>query len=152
MILADHRRPLSDQRAAIIELNAHGAIGTGQYPMWGTPRNVARQFLLYCAEREGLELSAAAAERLSVKLRIEGRVTGVGYRRWFERQAVEFGLTGQIANVGRSTVEARLEGDTAPVAALINAAVRGPRRATPYWVSVEHIPLQNYSAFNSVAR
>ena len=57
MMLEDHSRPLEEQSAAIIELNAHGAIGTGQYPMWGTPRNVARHFLLYCAEKEGLELS-----------------------------------------------------------------------------------------------
>jgi D-alanine-D-alanine ligase-like ATP-grasp enzyme/acylphosphatase len=140
MILEDHCKPLGEQKAAIIELNAHGAIGTGQYPMWGTPRNVAYQFLLYCAKREGLALSEVPAERLSVKLQIRGRVTGVGYRRWFRRKAIEYGLTGWIANSNRTTAEAILEGEVAPVAALVNAAVRGPTGAVPYWVVAEHAP------------
>jgi acylphosphatase len=66
-------------------------------------------------------------------------VTGVGYRRWFRRKAAEFGLKCWVAEVDRTTVEATLDGDTAPVAALVNAAVRGPRAAIPYWVSVKHV-------------
>jgi D-alanine-D-alanine ligase-like ATP-grasp enzyme/acylphosphatase len=147
VILEDHTKPIDEQVAAIIEINAHGAIGTGQYPMWGTPRNVARHFLLYCAEREGLEVSQSPAARLSVKLKARGKVTGVGYRRWFMRRAHEFGLIGRVTNVDRVTVQATLEGDTAPVAALVNAAVRGPRRAIPVWVAAEHIPPQGDIVF-----
>jgi D-alanine-D-alanine ligase-like ATP-grasp enzyme/acylphosphatase len=147
ILLEDHTKPIDEQTAAIIELNAHGAIGTGQYPMWGTPRNVARHFLLYCAEQEGLEVSHSPAARLSVKIKVRGKVTRVAYRRWFKRRAKKFGLTGWIANADRTTVEAVLEGDTAPVAALVNAAVRGPRRALPYWVSVEHVPAEGFPSF-----
>ena len=139
ILLEDHTKPIHDQAAVIIELNAHGAIGTGQYPMWGTPRNVARHFLLYCAEREGLVLSDFPAERLSVKFQVRGKVTGVGYRRWFRHKAKEYGLTGLISTTNRTTLQGSLDGETAPVAALMNAAVRGPRRAIPYWVSIEHV-------------
>jgi D-alanine-D-alanine ligase-like ATP-grasp enzyme/acylphosphatase len=140
MILEDHRRPLKEQKSAIIELNAHGAIGTGQYPMWGTPRNVARQFLLYCAETEDLKLSDSPAESLCLTLQIRGRVMGVGYRRWFRRKAIEYGLTGGITRVNSAIVEAVLEGELAPAAAFVNAAVRGPRGAVPYCVLAEHAP------------
>ena len=74
-----------------------------------------------------------------MKLRVRGKVTRVGYRRWFRRKIREFGLTGSVANVDPATVEATLEGKTAPVAALVNAAVRGPRAAVPYWVAVDHV-------------
>ncbi len=147
ILLEDHTKSIDEQAAAIIELNAHGAIGTGQYPMWGPPRNVARHFLLYCAEQEGLEVSHSPAARLSVKIKVRGKVTRVGYRKWLRRRAKEFGLTGWVANADRTTVEAALEGDIAPVAALVNAAVRGSWRAVPFWVAVEHVPTEGFSSF-----
>jgi acylphosphatase len=85
-------------------------------------------------------------------MQIRGKVTRVGYRRWFSRKAKEFGLTGWVANIDRSTIAAALEGEAAPVAALVNAAVRGPVKAIPYWVDVRHVPLQGYSKFSSTRR
>jgi len=146
LLLEDHTKPFDQQTAAFIELNAHGAIGTGQYPVWGTPRNVARKLLLYSAEREGLEVSDAPAASLSLTLTIRGRV-GLRYRHWFSARAREFGLTGWVARANRVTVEAALEGETAPVAALVNAAVRGPGGSVPYWVKAEHAPRKAYPNF-----
>ena len=100
IMLEDHTKSIDEQKAAIIELNAHGAIGSGQYPMWGPPRNVARHFLIHCAEQEGLEIDEHAAERLALALKIRGNVTGVGYRRWFRRNAEKFGVVGWIEKSG----------------------------------------------------
>jgi D-alanine-D-alanine ligase-like ATP-grasp enzyme/acylphosphatase len=148
MLLENHTKPIDQQTAAIVELNAHGAIGTGQYPMWGLPRNVARHFLLYCAAREGVEVSNSPASHLSLLVQVRGKVTRVGYRRWFRRKAEEFGVTGGIAGVDRNTVTATIEGGAAPVAALVNAAVRGPAKAVPYWVDAKHVPPGGYSKFS----
>ena len=139
IMLEDHTKSIDDQKAAIIELNAHGAIGSGQYPMWGPPRNVARRFLLHCAEQEELNVYDEAVEGLSLALQIQGNVTGVGYRRWVTSKARQFGVTGWVANENLQTVVAHLEGETAAVAALVNAAVRGPRKARVNWVETEHV-------------
>lgn len=147
IMLEDHTRPIDGQRAAIIELNAHGAIGSGQYPMWGTPRNVARAFLLECARHQGLEIAPAPADTLAVRLTVRGRVTRVGYRAWLADEARTFGVAGWVRNADRSTVEALLEGEVAPVAALVNAAVRGPARAVPFWVAAKPMPRQGLGGF-----
>jgi D-alanine-D-alanine ligase-like ATP-grasp enzyme len=147
MLLEDHATPAERQSVAIIELNAHGAIGTGQYPMWGTPQNVARRLLLYCAELKGVELNDSPAIRLSMNLEIRGKV-GPRYRQWFTRKANEFGLQGWISTASGLTV-AEIEGETAPVAALVNAAVRGPGRSVPFWVRAEHVNPRGYSSFEN---
>jgi len=146
LLLEDHTKPFDQQTAAFIELNAHGAIGTGQYPVWGAPRNVAQKLLLYSAEKEGLEVNDTPAANLSLKLTIRGRV-GLAYPRWLSSKAREFGLTGWVARKDGTTVEAILEGETAPVAALVNAAVRGPGGSVPYWVMAEHVPCKAFREF-----
>ena len=35
----------------------------------------------------------------AIKLIIQGRVQGVGYRRWFEQQALALALTGYVKNL-----------------------------------------------------
>jgi acylphosphatase len=64
-----------------------------------------------------------------VHLRIEGRVQGVGYRYWLNREAGRNGLTGWVRNRSDGSVEALLKGDDAAVEAVIEACSRGPRMA-----------------------
>jgi acylphosphatase len=64
-----------------------------------------------------------------VKLRIEGRVQGVGYRFWLTREAGRHGLSGWVRNRSDGSVEALLKGDDAAVEAVIEACRRGPRLA-----------------------
>jgi acylphosphatase len=145
MLLEDHTRPIDQQLAGIIELNAHGAIGTGQYPMWGPPRPVARAFFESCAKQCGVALRDHPAENLSVKLTVRGRVTGVGYRRWLRCKMRKFGIKGNVVNEDKTTVVAVLNGKLTAVAALANSAVRGARSALPTSVLVEHIASENDS-------
>jgi acylphosphatase len=65
----------------------------------------------------------------TVKLRIEGRVQGVGYRFWLDREARRRGLTGWVRNRYDGSVEALLNGDDSSVEAVIDACRRGPRMA-----------------------
>jgi acylphosphatase len=65
----------------------------------------------------------------SVRLRITGRVQGVGYRLWATRTATSLGLRGWVRNRFDSTVEALVTGAPVRVDAMIEACWRGPRAA-----------------------
>ena len=62
----------------------------------------------------------------SVRLRITGRVQGVGYRAWMMRRASGFGLRGWVRNRADGSVEALVTGDDDRVAAIVEACREGP--------------------------
>jgi acylphosphatase len=65
----------------------------------------------------------------AVRLIIEGRVQGVGYRQWTVREASRRGLDGWVRNLPDGTVEALIAGPETDVAAMIDACRHGPRMA-----------------------
>jgi acylphosphatase len=66
----------------------------------------------------------------AIRLRIEGRVQGVGYRAWLEREARSRGLRGWVRNRRDGSVEALLIGAAGALEAVIAACARGPRHAS----------------------
>lgn len=76
----------------------------------------------------------------TVRVRIEGRVQGVGYRYWTERTAIDFGLSGWVRNLRDGSVEAVFSGEPAKVDAAIERCRQGPRSAVVASVSVEDQP------------
>ena len=62
----------------------------------------------------------------TVRLRITGRVQGVGYRLWMTRTAASLGLRGWVRNRTDGSVEALVTGAPETVAAMIEAARKGP--------------------------
>jgi acylphosphatase len=65
----------------------------------------------------------------SVRLRITGRVQGVGYRAWLLRQASARGLRGWVRNRSDGSVEALLSGPEEEVATMIESCRDGPTLA-----------------------
>lgn len=65
----------------------------------------------------------------TIRLRISGRVQGVGFRDALRSEAVRLGLTGWVRNLAGGGVEALAQGDPAAVAALLGWARRGPAAA-----------------------
>ncbi|MDB5572376.1 MAG: acylphosphatase [Hyphomicrobiales bacterium] len=57
---------------------------------------------------------------------ITGRVQGVGYRAWTQREAVARDLAGWVRNRQDGSVEAVFAGDPDPVAAMAESLLRGP--------------------------
>ena len=146
-LIEDHTRAIGEQEAGICELNAHAALGNCEYPMFGTPREVAEAFFLKTAERSGLAVAERPAEQLCLRLDVRGKVTGVGYRAWLKRYADRFGVTGLVRNVSKRRVEAIVCGPTDPVTAIAAAAVLGPRSALPTSVRTTQMPLQGIEGF-----
>lgn len=68
--------------------------------------------------------------RMGVHVVVSGRVQGVGYRAFFEREAVALGLSGWVRNRRDGTVEAVICGEEEAVEAMLAACWRGPRLAS----------------------
>lgn len=62
----------------------------------------------------------------AVKVTITGRVQGVGFRYWTEREAAARGLDGWVRNRADGAVEAAFAGETGQVDAMVAACWRGP--------------------------
>jgi acylphosphatase len=62
----------------------------------------------------------------ALRLVIEGRVQGVGYRDWMVREARRHGVAGWVRNRTDGAVEALVAGDAAAVQALLLACRAGP--------------------------
>jgi acylphosphatase len=72
----------------------------------------------------------------TVRLRVSGRVQGVGYRAWAIEMAERMGLRGWVRNRADGSVEALVTGDDAAVAAMIAACRDGPFAARVSSVAV----------------
>jgi len=62
----------------------------------------------------------------TVHIRAEGRVQGVGYRAFVEREAVHLGLLGWVRNRTDGSVEAVLQGTSSAVEEMLALCRRGP--------------------------
>lgn len=65
----------------------------------------------------------------AVRVVIEGRVQGVGYRAWMVRAASHRGLKGWVRNRSDGSVEALLIGELDEIDAMIETCRRGPAHA-----------------------
>ena len=78
-----------------------------------------------------------AAALMARRLRIHGRVQGVGYRAWAEQTGTDLGLSGWVRNRTDGTVEALAVGSQQQVEAFIHACHEGPTLASVSGVQVD---------------
>ncbi len=72
-----------------------------------------------------------------VRVRIKGRVQGVGYRAWAADSAQELGLAGWVRNRRDGAVEALFAGAPDDVAAMLERCREGPFAARVTAVEIE---------------
>jgi acylphosphatase len=72
----------------------------------------------------------------TLRLRITGKVQGVGYRLWAMRTAASLGLRGWVRNRQEGSVEALVTGAPEDVAAMVEASRNGPAGARVAEVTV----------------
>lgn len=88
---------------------------------------------------EDVMTTAAPPEKISrrcVRVRIEGRVQGVGFRMFVQRHAQQHGLDGSVRNRRDGGVEAVFAGTSDAIDAMIAACRRGPHGAEVQFVKV----------------
>ena len=73
-------------------------------------------------------------------IRVIGRVQGIGYRRWAEREAQKLSLSGWVRNVSDGSVELMIEGEEQSVHSFISACLDGPAFASVLGVQPITIP------------
>lgn len=129
-LLEDPSKAVDQQDAAIIELNAHAAIGNCEYPMFGKGRQVAQRLMDLTIDQCQLDADAPA-EELTVRLMVRGKVADVGYRQWLAEHANAMGARGWVRTLNRRTVEAVIHGPTERVTPLIASCILGPAGAVP---------------------
>jgi acylphosphatase len=78
---------------------------------------------------------------LQARLRITGRVQGVGYRDWALATGKRLGLTGWVRNRQDGSVEALVVGDEQAVGQMIEACRRGPPMARVDEIDVDPVDL-----------
>ena len=91
--------------------------------------------------------SGASGER-SARLRITGRVQGVGYRAWAIETAAGLGLRGWVRNRSDGSVEALAIGAEDAVAAMIEACRDGPLAARVTEVAASPAPDDGSTGFS----
>ena len=74
-------------------------------------------------------MGEAPVDQRSVRVRIEGRVQGVGFRYWTERVAGDLGLDGWVRNRRDGAVEALFAGSPDDVAEMLERCRDGPPAA-----------------------
>ena len=79
----------------------------------------------------------------AIHLIIQGKVQGVGYRRWFEQQAIQLGLKGYVRNLETGEVEAIIVGKEAIVRKMIQLSGTRPQRAEVTAIHQQSLNLQD---------
>ena len=126
-----------DADVHVIEVNSSPGLGGHHFPMRGQPRDVAsavwqRAFARQTAlaskvPHAPLRTATPAPCRLLVE--VNGKVQGVGYRKWLRRTALGLGVEGWVRNLPSGQVRAALVGDRTAVEMLLGKMSFGPRRA-----------------------
>ncbi len=83
----------------------------------------------------------------AVHVVIEGRVQGVGYRAWVEREAKARGLAGWVRNRSDGSVEAVFSGEDDAVRAMVESCGRGPMLAVVRAVNAASHADTDWTAF-----
>ena len=78
---------------------------------------------------------------------VRGRVQGVGYRNFVQREAARLGLHGYTRNLDDGSVEVYAMGGAAQLSDLAGLLRKGPRWADVYGVDETEAPLESCNGF-----
>jgi D-alanine-D-alanine ligase-like ATP-grasp enzyme len=131
MLLEDHSRPLADQSAAIIELNAKAAIGNCEYPMFGTSREVVKNIFTTVAGDFNLSLDHFNGDYREVVCEVRGNLKGGKYLRWLNRVCKELSVEKETISRARRKIIIKIQGNLTSVAMIATRMIVGPAGTRP---------------------
>lgn len=82
----------------------------------------------------------------AVRIRLSGRVQGVGFRMWTRDEALRLGVTGWVRNEADGSVAALIAGSDSAISTMIERLRRGPAGASVSGVETETVRLETMPA------
>ncbi|MBE0651397.1 MAG: acylphosphatase [Bacteroidales bacterium] len=86
-------------------------------------------------------------EKKAIIIKVFGRVQGVGFRYYAQKQAQELGIAGYVRNLRDGSVYVEVEGLEAALEQFILWCEEGPAWARVTKIEKQWIPLQDYRVF-----
>jgi acylphosphatase len=86
-------------------------------------------------------------DKKRVKIRISGRVQGVGFRFFTQRSACTLGIKGFVENMEDGSVLIEAQGTTGQLEQFISFVSRGPQWAQVKSTETEDVPLKDDEQF-----
>jgi len=143
-LMNDHAKGLDEQTIGICEINSRASVIFTEYPVYGAPRGVAEKAFWSLVKKRELETLPAPLQEVTMQLKIRGRVTKVGYRKWFKKHADDLGIKGYVKNSSARLVVACVTGNPEMVSALCSLAIKGPSRAIVTSVKARRVEPESY--------
>lgn len=133
-----------DQKWSIIEVNTNPELGLQLFPGTGHPRDVGATLFQ--------EILGESEPRIvCYKVKIFGKVQGVGFRKWFQQLCNLRSLVGYVKNLDNSTVvEAKLIGPDVTVDGVVRESYTGPKNAVVRSIMLEHEKVFEISQYNQL--
>lgn len=131
-IVSDPALPLAKQRAGILEVNAHPAQSSHEFPMRGKKSRVSQEMLKFVAESSGFEIGDTSWDELDLRLLVRGRFSSVDEAfQWLSESAQVRSLSGWVRPWGKDLLEVEVSGGASEASSLISALTRrGPGQVT----------------------
>ncbi|HOT07231.1 MAG: Acylphosphatase [Methanosaeta sp. PtaB.Bin039] len=87
---------------------------------------------------------------ICVRVRVSGRVQGVGFRRFTEANAQDKDVKGWVRNLPGGGVEAVLEGERKKVGELLSLMKEGPAGAMVSGIELAELEIRGFSEFKVI--
>ncbi|MGP5307791.1 acylphosphatase [Vreelandella alkaliphila] len=142
LITQDISQPAASQRYAVVEVNANCDFAIHHFPTKGEVYNAAGAIL------DALFPESSLAPIFTKKIRVNGKVQGVGFRKWFWRQAVIRSLNGFVSNHDDGSVFAVVQGSLSAIDDLVRISNKGSERSIVRSIEIEEVnDLERFESF-----
>lgn len=141
LIAEDISKPASEQRYAVLEVNANCDIAMHHFPTCGDAIDVAGALIDYLFPYN------PPLELCNVKASIVGRVQGVGFRKWIKKLSVLYGVNGYCKKMNDREVSVVLEGSDFSVNEMLRWCGKGPEKISPSFIDFERQHIAGYRDF-----
>lgn len=144
IMAADISAPASEQKWAILEMNANADIPIHHWPSEGKSRDVAGAIAEFYFPESRLSTDKA------LTITISGKVTSVGLEEWLGRSTTSLGLTGKILDAKQRALTIHIEGSEASINAFLSQLAKPTQKAIINSVSIVESDIQGFEFFHPI--
>ncbi|AWF81813.1 hypothetical protein BTJ40_13800 [Microbulbifer sp. A4B17] len=143
IVTEDISQPLTTQYWMVSHVTCSPSLDWHYFPTYGVGRDVASALLL----RLFPKLEETAPKLQHWKIKVKGKVQGIGYRKWVQRTAFRKGIVGKVLNKPDKSVEIWAQGSHTALASLLDRCAYGPQDKPRFDVDLEPLPVREYQGF-----